>query len=433
MSNLPPSTSPVSDSAALERRKKRGLKRAKLARRAAVAQVDAAAVKSSAAKTAPAPVMRPAAKPAHMKPRHYGVIISFLLMVLVPIAVSTWYLYARAADQYASTLGFVVRSEDVSSAVDVFSGLSSTLGGGGQHDSDILYEFIRSARLVKSVDEKLDISEAFSRHADVDPLLSYDKSGTIEDLTNYWQRAVRISYDTGSGLIEVRVLAFDPNDAQDIANEIYAASSEMINNISAVAREDTTRYARQDLDVAVERVKVAREALTAFRLSNELVDPAADIQGQMGLLTTLQSQLAEALIEFDLLSEGTRDGDPRLEQAKRRISVIEDRIKDERRKFGADGKGPGGETYAQIISEFERLNVDREIAETAYAASQAAFDAARAEANRQSRYLAAYITPTLAERPEFPQRLLLLAIVALFSFLIWTISTLVFYALRDRG
>lgn len=431
MSDADP-TPPVSEAeaaAAAALRKRRRLRRAKLAKQAAET-----ALAEATAKQKSAPPMRPAAKPAHMKKRHYGVLLSCLLMVLLPIGASAWYLYARAADQFASTLGFVVRSEDVSSAVDVFSGISSTLGGGGgQHDSDILYEFIRSAKLVKAIDEKLDIRNAFSRHGDVDPIFSYDKSGTIEDLTNYWQRAVRISYDTGSGLIEVRVLAFDPNEAQAIATEIYAESSEMINNISAIAREDTTRYARQDLDNAIERVKLAREALTAFRLENEIVDPSADIQGQMGLLATLQSQLAEALIEFDLISEKTRDSDPRLEQAKRRIAVIEDRIKEERRKFGADGQGPGGETYASIISDFERLSVDREIAETAFAASQAAFDGARAEANRQSRYLAAYITPTLAERAEFPQRILLLAIVSLFSFLIWTISTLIFYALRDRG
>ena len=386
----------------------------------------------TAPKEAPVP-MRPPARPARMRIRHYGVIIGFVLLVLVPIGVSALYLYTRAADQYASTLGFVVRSEDVSSAVDIFSGLSSTLGGGGQHDSDILYEFIRSAQLVRLINEKLDLRDAFSRHSDIDPLFSYDPSGTIEDLTRYWQRNVRISYDTSSGLIELRVLAFDPHEGQAIASEIYAESSEMINNISAVARADTTRYALQDLELAVERLKTAREALTAFRLANEIVDPTADIQGQMGLLNTLQGQLAAALIEFDLLSESTRDSDPRLEQAKRRISVIEARIKDERRKFSAEGQGPGGDTYAKTISDFERLSVDREFAETAYAASQAAYDGARAEANRQSRYLAAYIEPTLAERPEFPQRFLLLCIVALFSFLIWTITTLIYYALRDRG
>ena len=53
----------------------------------------------------------------------------FLLMVLAPVGVSSWYLYTRAVDQYASTLGFTVRSEDISSASDILGGLGSTLGG----------------------------------------------------------------------------------------------------------------------------------------------------------------------------------------------------------------------------------------------------------------------------------------------------------------
>jgi capsular polysaccharide transport system permease protein len=377
--------------------------------------------------------MRKPAARAHLRLRHIGLMLTFVIMVCVPVGFSGWYLYARAADQYASTLGFTVRSEDVASAMDLFSGISSSLGGSSSHDSDILYEFIHSQQLVRNINEKLNIKDAYSRYHDTDPLLSYDASGTIENLTAYWQRMVQVSYDTGSGLIELRVLAFAPTEAKAIAQEIYDESLIMINALSAIAREDGTRYAREDLDFAVERVKVAREALTTFRLTNQIVDPSADIQGQVGLLNTLQNQQAAALIEYDMLAGSVRGSDPRLEQAQRRISVIEQRITEERHKFGADGEGPGGGTYAKIIADFERLSADREFAENAYAAAQAAFEGARAESNRQSRYLAAYIQPTIAEKAEFPQRVYLLSIVALFSFLIWTISTLIYYALRDRG
>jgi capsular polysaccharide transport system permease protein len=177
---------------------------------------------------------------------------------------------------------------------------------------------------------------------------------------------------------------------------------------------------------------LAREALTAFRLANQIVDPNANIQAQMGLLTTLQAQQAAALIEYDLISEIARDDDPRVAQARRRIEVIETRIDEERRKFGVGGGSDGGVEYATTVADFERLQVDREYAETAYAAAMSALDASRAQANRQSLYLAAYITPTLAEKSEYPQRGLIVGMVALFSFLIWAIASLVYYALRDR-
>ncbi len=375
---------------------------------------------------------RPPAKPAHAKPRHWFMFFAFIIMVAAPVSAAGWYLYTRAADQFASTLGFTVRSEDVSSAVDILGGLGSTLGGGGGGDSDILYEFIRSQELVRAIDTKVDLQTMFSRHVEQDPVLGFDPSGTIEDLTNYWRRMVRVSYDSGSGLIELRVLAFDPAEAKQIASAIYDESSTMINALSAIARSDATRYAQEDLELSLDRLKDAREALTAFRLANQIVDPNADIQTQIGLLATLQEQQASAIIEYQLISESASEGDPRVAQARRRLEVIEAQVDEERRKFGAGGVGPGGQEYAKIISEFERLTVDREFAETAYAATLSAFDAARAEANRQSRYLAAYIQPTLAERSEFPQREVLLALVALFSFLTWAIISLIYYALRDR-
>lgn len=381
-------------------------------------------------------VIRPLARKSRTKKRHWGLMLSFLLIVILPSAAATLYLSERAVDQYASTVAFTVRSEDVSSAADLLGGIGQTLGGSGGagSDADILYEFIRSQSLVKRIDDTLNLRDFYSRYRDVDPLFGFDPSGTIEDLTDYWQRMVRISYDAGSGLMELRVLAFDADEAQKISNAIFSESTTMINELSAIAREDATRYASEDLDLAVERLKQAREALTAFRISSEIVDPTADVQGQMGLLSTLQVQQADALIEFDLLSASTtREGDPRLEQASRRITTIEKRIREERKKFGVGlGGEEGDESYAKTIAEFERLAVDREFAEQAYAATLSAFDAARAEANRQSRYLAAYIKPTKAEKSEFPNRPLLVSIVGFFGFLIWAVSSLVYYALRDR-
>jgi capsular polysaccharide transport system permease protein len=377
-------------------------------------------------------VVRPMATKARAKKRHWGLIFAFIIIVLGPIGGAAWYLYERSVDQYASTLGFTVRSEDASSAADLLGGVASSFGGGSaSRDGDILYEFILSQEIVRKVDDRLDLRRLYARHYDVDPLLSYNPDGTIEDLAEFWRRMVRVSYDSASGLMELRVLAFEPQEAVAIAQAIYDESSTMINALSATARADATRYAQADLDLAVDRLKTAREALTKFRLENQIVDPNADIQTQVGLLAFLQEQQATALIEFQLINETARDGDPRVEQARRRLEVIEAQIAEERQKFGAGG-GTDGVEYATTIAEFERLTVDREFAEASYAATLSAFDVARADANRQSRYLAAYINPTQAEKSEYPQRWLIVAIVAAFSFMTWAILSLVFYSLRDR-
>jgi capsular polysaccharide transport system permease protein len=243
---------------------------------------------------------------------------------------------------------------------------------------------------------------------------------------------VTIYYDAGTGLMEVRVLAFDPVEAQAISTALFDESSAMINGLTAIAREDATRYAREDLDRAVEGLKEARAALTEFRARTQIVDPNADIQGQMGLLNTLQAQLANALIELDLLSANAREGDPRIRQAEERIAVIENRIAAERAKFGAGEADGSRGAYATLINEYEGLIVDREFAETSYVAALTNFNAAQAEALRQSRYLAPHIRPTLAESSEYPQRGMLLGVLALILFMGWSILVMLYYSIKDR-
>ena len=51
------------------------------------------------------------------------------------------------------------------------------------------------------------------------------------------------------------------------------------------------------------------------------------------MLNNLQQQLAEALIDHDLLLQTSEASDPRVRQAQRRIDVVRNRITEERRTF----------------------------------------------------------------------------------------------------
>ena len=372
---------------------------------------------------------RPTARPARMRSRHFMLVFSFVIMVMVPTAVVIWYLEYRAADQYASTLGFTVRqAENAAAAVDLIGGITS-LGGDNTKNTDILFEYIQSQQLISQINEELDLAAIYSKPEN-DPVFSYNPDGTIEDLVKYWNRMVDIYYDNKTGLIELRVLAFAPQDAHKIAQQIVQEGSVMINQLNATAQADATKYAREELDKSIGRLKSARQRLTEFRTANQIVDPNADLQGQMGLLNSLQKQLADALIQLDLLTDVTRDSDPRIEQTKRKIDVIKVRIAEERRKLvTSDGNG---NAFSSLIGKFEALRVDLQFAEQSYISALSSYDSAVAEARRKSIYLAAYVKPTIAQRSEYPNRIVIIGLSALFLFLIWSVLVLVAYSVRDR-
>ncbi len=369
-----------------------------------------------------------------MKRRHWGLVASFVLLVVVPLMAVGFYLFAISKDQYSSTVAFTVRQEEGGGASELLGGLASFAGTSVGSDSDVLYEFIQSQQMARRVQAQLDLKTHYTQYWEEDPVFSIWPDASIEELVWFWQRVVRISYDQSTELIEVQVLAFDPEMAQRIAQAIVRESQKVINSLNEAARADAMRYAEADLEEAVARLKVAREAMTRFRTRTQIVDPEADIQGRMGVVNNLQQQLAEALIELDLLQESTSPSDPRVTQARRRIEVIRDRIHKERENFasGRDSLNSQGEDYPTLIAEYENLVVDREFAEQTYTAALAALDVARANAQRQSRYLASYIEPTLAETSQFPQRWMILGLTFLLTLLSWSILVLVYYSIRDR-
>lgn len=374
-----------------------------------------------------------AAGPARMRKRHWGLMASFLLLVIAPFAAVAYYLYEVAVDQYASTTGFTVRQNEAGAATDVLGGLAAFTGGGGQADADILFEFIVSQELVQRVNARMDLVAHYSAPYDQDPIFALSPDATIEGLVDQWQRIVRISYSQSNGLIELRVLAFSPDMARDLAQAIIEESQVLVNELNGTARADAMRFAQTDLDAAIARLRTAREALTSFRTRSQIVDPESDLQGRMGVLNNLQQQLAEALIENDLLGENTANpDDPRLRQSAQRIDVIRARIAQERQNFTSADTQAGGEDYPTLIADFEGLVVDREFAEGSYRAALTALDLARTNATRQSRYLAVFIQPTMPESAEFPRREVILGLAGLFLLLGWAIMALVYYSIRDR-
>lgn len=378
------------------------------------------------------PALPAALPPFRWRARHMAVMLSFVMLVLLPTLGAALYLYRVAADQYVSELGFSVRSETSPSALSLLGGLGA-LTGGSSSDSDILYRFVHSRSLIDQLDQQLDLRKIYGKPQE-DVWFRFSPEGSIEDLADYWDRMLKVDYDTASGLLELRVHAFTPQDAQSVAQTLFASAADMINALSDSARADATRYAKAELAAARLRLDEARLALTDFRSRHQFVDPSADVQSQMGLLNDLQQQRIAARVEQDMLQGTTHAKDPRLSQAARKLGVVDAMIAAERKKlgFGAEDTADHSSDFAVLTGEYERLNVDRGFAEQAYLAALAAYHAAEAEAQRKSRYLAAYTGPSLPQEALYPQRFWLSAGVFGFALLGWAIMVLIYYSLRDR-
>ncbi len=365
---------------------------------------------------------------ARLRLRHKVMILSFVALVLLPFLAAVAYLYERAADQYHSEVAFSIRSEESASAAAGLLGALTNLGTGSASDIDILSEYIRSQDIVESIDREIDLRAIFNR-AEGDPLFALGDDPSIEALVAHWQRMVRISFESAAGILHVETRAFTPEDAQAIARAVLVRSSALVNRLSEQARADAVRFATEELAEAEAALQAMRARLAEFRRTNRIVDPSGDVAGQAGLLNALQTELAQALVERDMLRTYADEDDQRVLQANRKIDAVRARIEAERAALGAPGSGAA---LPDVVGRYEELLVDLEFANTAYTQTLANLAAARAESRRQSRYLAPHVQPTLAQQAIYPRRALLAGLTLLFLTLGWSMAMLVYYNVRDN-
>lgn len=369
--------------------------------------------------------------------------LGFLLMVAIPSGVAAWYLFEKAADQYASRVAFAVRSLDgVSSAplTDLLlgAGTDSTAG-----DSQMLFEYLQSQPLVEAVDARLDLREIYNR-PEGDWLFSLGEAQPVEDLVEYWNLAVSVAYDPSGGIIQVEAKAFRPEDAQAVAQAVLEESETLINGLSTGARQDAVRFAEIDLAEAEGRVRDARLALQTFRAMQGTADVSGDIGQEMTLIAALRAQRSESQSEYDSKAAGSLTADsPVLAALQRRIDSLDSQIAEAEGRIadGGDAPGAGDGTSAadddvdlvDAAGEQERLQVELEFATNMYTAAQGALEGARAEARRAQRYLATHIAPTFSDEAEYPQRLTWSLTILSLLLVTWSILLLIISSIRDRS
>ena len=357
--------------------------------------------------------------------------VGWCLLVLIPVMLTYAYLGLVATPQFYSVAGFTTRAADPPQALD---SVLPTFAFGTvpqSTENDILYAYLQSQELVSLLQEQIDLKSHFQSGWARDPLFLLHPDTQQEDLRDFWARISEVAYDPANGLIQIRIRARDPTWAAQVLSLVIAASEDKVNAINATAFADAVRHAEERLEQANTDWRQARKKVQDFRVAEGIVDPAIEIESHMGVLTSLQHQLAAALIDLDEMGQTTDVKDPRVRKLSDRVAVIRARLAEERLSFSGRASGPGV-SFPALVSRYEALTADLEFAQLRYSTALAEVATARTEAAQNSRYLAVYLSPTTAETAEFPKIHQSAGLVFVFGALFWAIFAMIYLSVRGR-
>jgi capsular polysaccharide transport system permease protein len=384
-----------------------------------------------------APVARlvfPAANRAIAAPLHRGWLsfraLTFIIVVLAPLAMAAVYYLAIAADQYVAEFRLSLRTVDAPRVEPLLLLGSDAAHTTAASESQIVAQYIASRAIVDELDPALNLRKLFSPPA-ADWWARLALPASIEELVRYWRNQVDPFYDTSTGTIIVRLRAFSPDDALRVAQAVVASSEKLVNELSARARGDAVGFAQTEVGQAEARLKKALAAIREFRDQAGMIDPGKTADATATLATKLRADLLKTNSELATLKAYMRDDAPPVRVLKARIRSLETQQRGLAREMTDNGL-QATPALSQTLGSYEALEAERKFAETAYQHALEGLDRARDNADRQHLYIASFVPPSLPEMALYPHRWRSLGLVALIAFAVWAIGALAVQSIRDH-
>ncbi len=363
-----------------------------------------------------------------------ALILSFYAVVVAPTLCSIAYFGFVASDQYVSETRLTIRAaadpkSSLAGAADSLKSLFSSGPKSSIQDGYIIQNYARSRPVIEDIGGRELLEKIYSGDK-VDYFSRLKREETLEGLWKYWGTRVFPTLDTLSGIVTIKVHAFTPEDARDLATRIVSASEELVNQISTRSRNDAIVQARKEVESAQERLLEARQAMLEYRNRNQTIDPvrkAEDIAKLISALTVQKIQLQTLIAgSGNALSPNA----PSVKYNRSRLDELDRQIIDLNRQLTATDAGV--QTVSRELSEYERLKLGEQFSEKLYEISVMALERSQQEASRQQLYLSTVVRPTLPERAIFPERMTNIVFSFVCFLVLWGIASLVSATLFDH-
>ena len=242
----------------------------------------------------------------------------------------------------------------------------------------------------------------------------------------------RCQLNSTTSITTFEISAFTAEDAQKIADAVLAVSDELVNELSAKAREQLIKNAEVEVQRTEDRLAGARKVVEGFRNKIQAADPSAIAELDQKMLSEMEGALIELKTRRSVLLETVDSNAPSVRVIDREINARTAELELKRRSIGTGTSASPGTSLSSQLSEYNALMLEQEFAEKAYTTALASLETSQAEARRQERYFAIVVEPSTPEIALYPLGFLNMLVAFACLCLLWLIGYLVVQSIRDH-
>lgn len=349
----------------------------------------------------------------------------FICMLAIALAAAYWSFWA--SDRYISETNVVLNSPQIAPPTLNFQSL---LSGSNGNNADML--LLRDYMLSVDMLRKLDMQLGFRQHF-ADPgidLLSALESTTVptEDLHQYYLKRVSVELDDYAGVLRIRVQAFSPTMAQEMAKLLLTEGERRMNAMGQRLAEEQVRFLEKQVNALADALDLARRHLIEYQNANGLVSPSGTVASINAVVASLESQKANLRAKRNALLSYQSNNSIEVRRGDAEIEALTEQITIERNRMTTQSGG----ALNVVTSEYQTLELRMQFAQESYSGALAALENTRIGAARKLKQLSVLQSPTLPEYAVEPRRLYNIAVFILIALFLTMIVHMLVLIIQDH-
>jgi capsular polysaccharide transport system permease protein len=356
-----------------------------------------------------------------------GFAVRMGIFVLLPCLLVLIYTGLIATRRYVST--FQLTYQVYQPASTVGGGLQATTPSSSDaiDYGNLINNYIASETLAKKLDQQLNL-RAYYSDSKIDWTSRLPAHASNAQFFKYYSSHVSVSEGFG-GYVDVSVQGFDPAFTLKLAQTIDADANEMLDGMTAQARNAEVKAAGEALSDAGAQLASANAALTDFRNTHGDLDPS-QIATEIGTIEgSLEAQLANIKAQLAQANANLQPNASQIVQLNLQMTAVQKQIDEERQRLA---NGNGQPNYANVVAQYQTLLSQQQLALTNYQAAQQALLVAKTDAAREQNYVVDFIAPTLPDQPTAPNPLISTGETFIACLMVYAILNLLYSAMRDQ-
>ncbi|MDE0590509.1 capsule biosynthesis protein [Halocynthiibacter sp. C4] len=324
--------------------------------------------------------------------------LRLLLLVFLPTAIAGYYYYSIATPMYATFSEMKVQQAQSPSSAPV--GLLAGTQFATSEDSIVVQDYLQSREAMLRLDEALGFKSHFSQKS-IDPVQRLDPDATNEAAYKLYKKNVKIGYDPTEGIIQMEVIAADPELATKYAEFLISIAEEQVDSLSQRVRDDQVEGARESYDEAELAVTNAQQRVIDLKELYDVISTELEVSLLTNRISALELRVTEDEIALQELNANPRPNRTKVATLERGIASRKIVIEDLRAQL-TEGIA-GGKSLARIQGELQIAESDLLTRVTMLQAALQNMELARAEAARQTRYLVTAVSPITPDEAAYPR------------------------------